>query len=307
MAYLTDWDYYENQGNDPQDENWGSYQYVPVTDIVNNFMLNYTGNTSLINNEPKYKVLWHAKRAIQELNYDSFNEIRILELEVCETLRFVLPQDYVNWVRVSLMKNGGLYPMTENVQTLHSGAYLQDDTCRILFDEDGYVLKPEFSNFDVDRLDGRQRDIYMGDRNSPYYGKAGYCIDGAWCFDYAIQRFGLQGDTANINPTFDIDRRLGVINFQSNMLGETVVLEYITDGMEAGDNSKIVLNKMFEDYVYAYIEYCLLDSKLGVQEYIVRRKKNKAYALLSNAEIRIGNIHPSRIIQSIRGGDNWIK
>ena len=37
MAYITDYQYYENGGNAPEDANWGSYQYVSLQDIVNNF------------------------------------------------------------------------------------------------------------------------------------------------------------------------------------------------------------------------------------------------------------------------------
>ena len=50
MAYLSDYAYYENSGTNPDDANWGSYQYVSLADIVNNFMLMYQGNHELINN-----------------------------------------------------------------------------------------------------------------------------------------------------------------------------------------------------------------------------------------------------------------
>ena len=86
MAFLTDYQYYENNGNLPENENWGSYQYMSLDDIVTNFMLMYVGNDKLINNVERYNVLFHAKRAIQELNYDSLKEIKILELEVAENL-----------------------------------------------------------------------------------------------------------------------------------------------------------------------------------------------------------------------------
>ena len=137
MPYISQYQYYENNGNVPEDANWGSYQYVSLEDIVNNFMLMYSGNHNLVNNEERYKVLFHAKRGIQELNYDAFKEIKILELTVCNTLRYVLPSDFVNWVRISVYKDGMLYPLTENIQTNWSSAYLQDNDCRILFDENG--------------------------------------------------------------------------------------------------------------------------------------------------------------------------
>ena len=65
MAYLTGYQYYENSGKIPEDANWGSYQYVTLEDIVNNFMLIYNDNLQLINNVNIYQVLFFAKRAIQ--------------------------------------------------------------------------------------------------------------------------------------------------------------------------------------------------------------------------------------------------
>jgi len=67
MAYISQYEYYENGGVVPEDKNWGSYQYISLTDIVNNFLLMYVGNHSLVNNEERFKMLFHAKRAIQEL------------------------------------------------------------------------------------------------------------------------------------------------------------------------------------------------------------------------------------------------
>lgn len=207
MAYLSAYQYYENGGAAPEDANWGSYQYVSLKDIVNNFMLMYAGNHSLVNNEERYKVLFHAKRAIQELNYDAFKEIKALELSVCDTLRFVLPHDYVNWVRISLYKDGVLRPLTENIQINSATAYLQDNDCRILFDASGNILKPEFSDIDLDRITGQKKSIYLN-KGSQFNGLEGYCCDGEWYFDYGIgARYGLNTETANANPTFRIDKQ----------------------------------------------------------------------------------------------------
>ena len=93
MAYISQYQYYENSGANPEDANWGSYQYVSLKDIVNNFMLMYQGNHSLVNNEDRFKILFHAKRAVQELNYDAFKEIKTLQLTVNDAVRFVLPSD----------------------------------------------------------------------------------------------------------------------------------------------------------------------------------------------------------------------
>ena len=91
------------------------------------------------------------------------------------------------------------------------------------------------------------------------------------------------------------------------MANELCILEYVSDGMEGGDDSKISVNKLFEDYVYAYIEYAILNSKLNVQEYVVRRTQKRKTALLRNAKIRISNIHPGRLLMNLRGQDKWLK
>lgn len=307
MAYISQYQYYENGGNQPQDANWGSYQYVSLFDIVNNFLLMYSGNHSLINNEERYKILFHAKRAVQELNYDAFKELKVLELTVNDTLQYILPSDYVNWVRVNLYKDGYLRPLTENIQVLSSLAYLQDQTGKILFDQNGNALSPQFSEIDLQRLQGTKKSIYLNPQ-STYDGQQGWNIDGVWYFEYGLgERYGLNTETANFNPTFAIDKRSGVINFNSDMYGQSVILEYICDGMENGDDTKVSVNKLFEKYIYAYIQYEILNSKLGVQEYIVARARKEKSALLRNAKIRMSNIHPGRLLMNLRGMDKWLK
>jgi hypothetical protein len=307
MAYISQYQYYTNNGNIPEDANWGSYQYVSLQDIVTNFILMYSGNHSLVNNEERYKILFHAKRAIQELNYDAFKEIKVLELTVAENLKFVLPSDYVNWVRISLYKDGYLRPLSENIQALSSDAYLQDNQGKILFDINGNILKPQDSNIDYDRLYNLKKSIYLNQGNQ-FHGQMGWCVDGNWYFDYAIgAAFGLNTETANFNPTFNIDKKAGVINFDSSMVNELCILEYVSDGMENGDNSLVTVNKMFEHYIYAAIKYEILNSKFGVQEYVIARARKEKAALLRNAKIRISNIHPGRLLMNLRGMDKIIK
>ena len=114
-------------------------------------------------------------------------------------------------------------------------------------------------------------------------------------------------ETANVNPTFRIDKKAGVINFDSTMLNENCVLEYVSDGMESGNDSLVTVNKLFEEYIYASIKYALLNSKFNVQEYIINRARKDKSALLRNAKIRLSNIHPGRLLMNLRGDNKWIK
>jgi len=307
MSYINQKKYYTNDGVTPTNANWGSYQYVSLEDIVNNFELMYYGNHSLINNEPRYKILFHAKRAVQELNYDAFKEIKALELTVYSDLIFILPSDYVNWVRLSLFKDGWIRPLVENIQVNSALSYSQPNASYPntgVPNFTGNDATEDTSTLDTQRKDGSQNSIYLNKENAndniPPDTQANFYAD------YTIgARYGLNTETANINPTFRIDKKAGVINFDSTMLNENCILEYVSDGMEGGDDSKVQVNKLFEDYVYAYINYAILNSKFNVQEYLVNRARKNKSSLLRNAKLRLSNIHPSRLIMNIRGENKW--
>ncbi|MAO19536.1 MAG: hypothetical protein CMJ25_02190 [Phycisphaerae bacterium] len=307
MAYITDEKYYTNGNVAPKNLNWGSYQYVSLKDVVNNFQLMYAGDDKLVSNATRYNMLFHAKRGIQEINYDALKNIKILELAVTDDLKFVLPHDYVNYVRISLYKDGVLFPLIENFQTNFSSAYLQDQNAEILFDLSGNALSPENSTLDLQRIKGTKPSLYLNNGH-PYHNKQGYCCDGEWYFGFSVGgQYGLNTSLANQNPNFRIDKVGGVINFSSEMGGQLVVLEYVSDGMENGDDDQIVINKLAEDYLYAYIRWAILENKFGVQEYIINRARKEKTAKLRNAKIRLSNLHPGRLLMPLRARAKWIK
>jgi hypothetical protein len=67
------------------------------------------------------------------------------------------------------------------------------------------------------------------------------------------------------------------------------------------------VNKLFEKFIYAYIMYEILSTKLGVQEYIVARARKEKTSLMRNSKIRLSNIHPGRLLMNLRGLDKWLK
>lgn len=269
MSYITDFEYYE--GNE------GSYQYVPLKDIVNNFRMMYTGNHQLINNVETSLILFHAKRAIQELNYDAVKEVKVLEMEITETLKLILPPDYVNWVRISMYKNGALLLLHENRQAISSKTYEMRDG-QLVFTEDGSLVVSDDTTINHDRLTGETQHVEIDEDEYPnfrVYSRGG--------------RYGIDPETANTNPTFRVDKQSGVIDFSSDMSGELCVIEYLSDGMKQGNDELISVHKFFESYIYAYIQYEILKSRINVQEYIVQRARKEKTALWRNARIRLMN------------------
>lgn len=302
MAYITNFQYYTNNGVAPTNANHGSYQYVSLADIVNNFMLINVGDDKLISIIKRYEVLFHAKRAIQELSYDALKNFKTVEINLGNNLKFIMPPDYVETIRISVNVDGVLYPLHENRQPLAATAYLQDNNNNLLFDANGEVITG------TSVLEIKNNDMQQFFGPGAYNGCWGWCCDGDWYFGYQIGgMYGLDPEIANQNPTFSINREAGVIDFSSGARNQIIVIEYVSDGMANGDDTKITINKFFEDYIYAYIKWVILDNKYGVQEYIIRRAKEEKSKKLKNARIRLSNIHPSRLIMSLRGQGKIIK
>ena len=97
------------------DEVYGNYQIISLSEIVNNFIVGYVGEDKLIVKANRSDVMFHAQRGIQELNYDTLKSINAKEVEVPASLKMILPQDYVNYVKIAWVDNSGiehlLYPV----------------------------------------------------------------------------------------------------------------------------------------------------------------------------------------------------
>jgi len=104
-----------------------------------------------------------------------------------------------------------------------------------------------------------------------------------------------------------INKEEGVINFSSGLSGPIIVLEYLTDGLESEDPSQVSIHKFAEEFVYAYIQWCMLNNRIGVAQGAIAMAKREKSSLLKNAKIRLSNINPRRLLMALRGKDNWIK
>ncbi len=283
---------------------WGDYQYVTLDNIINNFILMYVGDDKLINNASRYNIQFHAKRALQEFHYDSLKEIKAFEVEIGESLRVVLPEDYVNYVRISWVDDSGLFrPLVVNNETALSKSYLQDNEFEFLFDQDGCILEADTNTYSQ-TVDGKGF-------NYPLHGYSyrRYRQCGDWYEAYGIysQRYGLETSKANINGWFHINKKAGVIDFSSDVEFKNVVIEYISDGLEYANAVDIKVHKFAEEALYNYIRWNLLNNRIGVQEYIVKRAKKDYYNARRIARARIQGLKYNELVQAMRARDKWIK
>jgi len=290
MAQLTDYQYYANDGDSPEDINWGNYQYVLLKDIINRFYMMYVGDDKVINDCKRYEVIFHAKRGLQELNYDVAKEVKSLELDLPTNLTLPLPKDYVNYVRISWVDaDGNLRPLIQNNQSTIAKTYLQDNDYNVLFDLNGDALEGT-SNVEVNSANPMANNLNDAGVTYQYGG-----------------RFGIDGKTANQNGKFLIEKNLGIIRFSSDLEGRIIVVEYISDGLSDLAENEIRVNKLAEKFLYQYIKYEILTNKFNVQEYIVQRAKAEFRAIRNNTRIRMMNVRYDEILQSLRGQSNWIK
>jgi len=118
-------------------------------------------------------------------------------------------------------------------------------------------------------------------------------------------RYGLDPQYAQANGSFYIDEISGKIHFSSNILGKTVILDYISDGL--GTAEEMQVHKFAEEAMYKSIAYAILSTKASTQEYIVRRYKKERFAEVRKAKLRLSNVKLEELTQILRGKSKQIK
>ena len=75
---------------------------------IYNFIRRLPNKQSIIPKIKRTDVLFHAQRAIQELSYDTFKSTKSQEITVAPSLVMPLPQDYVNYVKLTWSDSAGI-------------------------------------------------------------------------------------------------------------------------------------------------------------------------------------------------------
>ena len=295
----------EKAYGDTVEDNYGSYEYIKLTDAIDNFMVGYVGDGKLIQNAKKSDVLFFAKRSLQEFSYDTLRSVKSQELTIPPSLSLVLPQDYVNYVQLSWIDRAGvkhiIYPttLTSNPQQVP----LQDDKGIPTQDIYGNNLKATQS-LTNDRWRSENQNDLSGQFDLNAQSNPGV-YDWAWWKMAYGQRYGLNPEISQTNGWFTIDERRGVFAFSSNLANKLIILEYISDGLAYDEDTKIP--KLAEEALYMYILYNIVASRSNFPEYIVNRYKKEKSSKLRNAKIRLSNIKLDEFTQVMRGKSKWIK
>ena len=292
MSFITETNEEYYDGND-----FGGYQFVPLKDIVNNFVLMFTGEGKVIPKASNTEVRMHARRAIQEFSYDIFRTYKAQEIEVPPSLTMRLPQDYVNWVKISLVDSRGVERPLQPVRiTSNPTAILQSEDYDYLYSQAGNILEDQEST-----TWGRVKDNAVRTGGMTWQEDSRYSSE-----DQSFgKRFGLDPEFANGNSGFYIDDKTGLIHFTGGLGGSIVTLQYLSDGNAT--DGELVVHKFTEDAVYKYILYSIIAVQMNAQEYLVRRYKKSYLGAKRVAKLRLSNLKPAAMLQILRGKSKHIK
>ena len=135
LAGQTQQQYYDS-------DNYGGYQFISLSDVIDNFAATYTGKGKLLENTNMPDISFHAHRALAELSFDTFKSCKSQEITVPASLTMILPQDYVNYTKISWSDSSGikhrLYPTT--CKASNPVKPQMDSDSNFLFDANGNLI-----------------------------------------------------------------------------------------------------------------------------------------------------------------------
>ena len=280
------------------------YQFTTLFDVINNFVVAYTGEDKILMKANRTDIQFHAMRALQELSFDTFKSTKSQEIEVPPSLKMILPHDYVNYVKLSSKDANGiervLYPAIKSsdpfaIKQKADGSYDFDiDNSANGIDESDDLISPDNS------------DTWTAFKSNTPAANATHASDN-YNSQYEVNnaRYGMDPSTAQINGGFYINDTEGYVHFSSAMAGTTIILKYISDSL--GTDEEMVVHKFAEEALYKHIMYGMLSTRLNIPENVIQRYKRERFAETRKAKLRLSNIKIEEITQILRGKSKFIK
>ncbi len=138
----------------------GNYQFTSLDDIITQFQIAYVGEDKIISKIKRSDIAFFAQRAMQELSFDTFKSCKSQEITVPATLQMILPQDYVNYTKISWVDSAGIkHPLYPTSRT-------SNPSFNPLQDSDGDFILQAVGTLDrllnTIVLDSEYKDILVG-------------------------------------------------------------------------------------------------------------------------------------------------
>lgn len=204
---------------------WGKYQYFTMAEMITRIQRETTDQDSYLANIRRSKIVDVTKDGIRILAQEIKKFLKAVEITCPPSQYFPLPQDYVDWKRVSLVdENFRLNTLYQNNNIPTARGFLQDSNYDLIFNSpDESISEADASNM----------------FNKPHVKE-------------------------NLKPTddlipgeFKIYEERGIIAFSPELIGQEYVMEYVSDGLDALnlDDATVWIHKMvmtpLRDYIYS--------------------------------------------------------
>ena len=220
---------------------YGNYQFVSLEDIINQFMFVYVGEDKIISKASRIDVAFHAQRALAELSFDTFKSFKSQEITVPATLQMILPQDYVNYTKISHVDSAGikhvLYPTGK---TSNPTSYQQDADGNFLFSgsklipSGNLITNGDFNggatnwelNVNGESQVAQEVTIKDGSSTNPFTDQVGWFLDNNYIIGY------------NLPQNYSV-RQLNIPIYS----GEEYTIKYTISGYSSGSYNFVIVDE----------------------------------------------------------------
>lgn len=260
MATITPLDYHTS--------GLGDYQYLPLKEIVNSLLFQFSQDDHFLKNTRRSTILYYAKECIRDFNKQVFQDILAMEITVPENLVIPKPHDYVDWVRVSVMildsatNTYRLKPLDINHDISTAQAYLQNNNYEILFSNDGKVL--------------------TGNVNNAYavpYKK--------YAFDNSTMGGQAELDTSKLSKWGEFNTDKSNFLFSSDIYNKDIVVEYLSDGLsfDTYGEDAIRVHKNFSKVLKDGVYLACLEQKRNIPSNEKERARRRFRTSIHEAKL----------------------
>ena len=299
-------DYYRTDGDH------GSYQYIPLSEIIDSFAATYVGEGKLCENVILNDITFHAIRGLQELSYDTLKSTKDWEVVIPSTLVLVMPLDYVNYVKLAWSDSNGIeriiYPTSKTSNPLN----VSTDADAAVETWGGWETDTDGEDLNSTEFSDTNANYNAQSVNQVYSQDADVVDDTLG--DLIGGRYGIDPQHAQSNGSFFIDESAGKFHFSSNISGKTVILRYISDGIaatsstnQAIDLTKSLVPKLAEEAIYKHMLYGILLARSGTPGGLLGSLKKERFAETRKAKLRLSNLKLEELTQILRGSSKQIK
>ena len=119
------------------------------------------------------------------------------------------------------------------------------------------------------------------------------------------QRYGIVPEHAQVNGSYFMDYKNGCIFFNPSLIGQTVVLDYLSDGIDSSGN--MMIHKFAEEAFYKHVAYAIASTGSNYSPATVQMLKKERFAETRKAKIRLSNFKSQEFAQIMRNKAQWIK